>query len=180
MKNTKKNNVESEGQLSFKSSMGPEFIRPTVQLITDDRSMSYNFLVRDLLKAVPRSLISGYETLVVRIVDTEESRDFNNRFRGINRATNVLAFPNGGSLFSLPGHLGDLLICAPLIMSEAEASEITPANHLTHLVTHGILHLLGFDHDNEINGSIMEDMEIAILNQLGIPNPYREQKIFRS
>ena len=180
MTHTKKNNVESEGQLSFKSLMGPKFIQPTVQLITGDRSLSYEFLVRDALRAIPERLTSDFETLVVRIVDTEESRDFNNRFRGINRATNVLAFPNGGSLFSLPGHLGDLLICAPLILSEAEASEVRPANHLTHLVTHGILHLLGFDHNNEINGSVMEDMEIAILNQIGIPNPYREQKRFRS
>ena len=176
MKNTKTNNLESEGRSSFKILMSENFIQPTVQLITGDRSMSYDSLIKDALKAIPKQLISDFETLVVRIVDIEESRDFNNRFRGINRATNVLAFLNGCSLFSLPGHLGDILICAPLILSEAESSGLRPANHLTHLVIHGVLHLLGFDHDNEINGAIMENMEITILNQLGISNPYGEQK----
>ena len=97
----------------------------------------------------------------------------NSEFRGIFKPTNVLSFPSGGSDFSIPGHLGDILICAPLVISEAVQEQGNPAHRLIHLTVHGVLHLVGFTHDNNFDGAKMEMMEIQILSSLGIENPYR-------
>jgi probable rRNA maturation factor len=110
--------------------------------------------------------------LVIRIVEREESADLNDRYRGKAGPTNVLSFP-----FQVPNGvpcdlLGDLIICAPLVQEEAESQGKLPDAHWAHLTVHGVLHLLGFDHRSEAEAAIMEAEEIAILRQLGYPNPY--------
>lgn len=110
--------------------------------------------------------------LCIRIVDEEESAELNNYYRKKNRPTNILSFPNE----TLPGvkshYLGDLVICAPLVSSEANEQSKLLADHWAHLVIHGILHLLGYDHEDELDAEVMEGIEIKILKQLGIKNPY--------
>lgn len=111
--------------------------------------------------------------LTVRIVDEAESRHLNKSYRGINKPTNVLSFPA-----ELPDHidiplLGDLVICAPIVAKEAIAQNKSVLSHWAHMVIHGILHLLGYDHINDDDAEKMEDLEIKILASLEIPNPYR-------
>ncbi len=117
--------------------------------------------------------------LTIRIVDQDEGRDLNLRFRGQDRPTNVLSFPFEAppgfpDLEGLDGLLGDLVICAPVVRREAaEQGKPEPA-HWAHLVVHGTLHLLGYDHREDDEARIMEDLETAILGRLGFPPPYAE------
>ncbi|MEH6911019.1 MAG: rRNA maturation RNase YbeY [Oceanicoccus sp.] len=110
--------------------------------------------------------------LTVRIVDEEESRHLNDSYRGINKPTNVLSFPA-----ELPDHidiplLGDLVICAPVVAKEAIAQNKPARSHWAHMVIHGTLHLLGYDHIDDSDAEKMEALEIEILASLEIPNPY--------
>ncbi len=114
--------------------------------------------------------------LVIRIVDEEESRQLNKAYRGRDRATNVLSFPfeppAGVPAEALGSHLGDLVICAPVVEREATAQAKPLAAHWAHMVVHGVLHLRGFDHSDEQEARVMEDREREILDGLGISDPY--------
>ena len=107
----------------------------------------------------------------VRIVDATESRDLNYRYRGKDSSTNVLAFP-GDSEYLEYTCLGDLVICAPVVVAEAAEQGKTTEAHWAHLVVHGMLHLQGFDHQNDADTRQMETLEIKILDGLGYNNPY--------
>ncbi|MGH8195304.1 MAG: rRNA maturation RNase YbeY [Woeseiaceae bacterium] len=116
--------------------------------------------------------------VVVRIVDERESRALNYRFRKKDRATNVLAFPaaNGAEIPLLDGDpertLGDLAICGPIVEREAREQGKSPDRHWAHLLVHGTLHLLGFDHQSEHEAEEMERLETRILAARGIDDPY--------
>ena len=108
----------------------------------------------------------------LRVVDELEIRVLNARFRGQDRTTNVLSFPA-----QLPpgvdlNHLGDIAIAAPVIAREASEHGIPAADRWAHLITHGVLHLLGFDHEDDGDAKRMEAEEVRILARLGVPNPY--------
>ncbi len=109
----------------------------------------------------------------IRIVDETESRDLNSRFRDKDNATNVLAFPGDSDLLDYDC-LGDLVICAPIVVAEATAQGKPVEAHWAHLVVHGMLHLQGFDHNNDDETAQMEALEIRILNFLGYTNPYND------
>ena len=112
--------------------------------------------------------------VTVRLVGWPEGRRLNERFRGQARATNVLAFPALGPRSGGPeAGLGDLAICLPLVHREAREQGKTPLQHLAHLVVHGTLHLLGYDHDTAPDARRMEAREARILRRLGFPHPYR-------
>lgn len=114
--------------------------------------------------------------LVIRIVGEEESRTLNREYRGRDNPTNVLSFPfeppEGVPAREVGHHLGDLVICAPVVEREAVEQGKTPAAHWAHMVVHGILHLLGHDHQDEEEARRMEEREREILDGLGIPDPY--------
>jgi probable rRNA maturation factor len=110
--------------------------------------------------------------VTVRIVDHAESQQLNFDYRSKDKPTNVLSFP-----FQCPPGielplLGDLVICAPVVAAEAAEQHKSLQAHWAHMVVHGSLHLLGFDHINDDDAEQMEAEEITILQQLGITNPY--------
>ncbi|MEM6406651.1 MAG: rRNA maturation RNase YbeY [Pseudomonadota bacterium] len=110
--------------------------------------------------------------IVIRITDAAESRELNQRYRGKDRPTNVLSFPCTAPPGLPQDYLGDLVICAPLVIAEATAQHKPPDAHWAHLVIHGILHLRGYDHQTEAEAQIMETLEQQLLQQLGYPDPY--------
>ena len=108
----------------------------------------------------------------MRIVDEAESQQLNFDYREKDKPTNVLSFP-----FQCPPGielplLGDLVICAQVVAREAAEQQKTVTAHWAHMVVHGCLHLLGFDHINDEDAAEMEAEEIQILQELGFANPY--------
>jgi probable rRNA maturation factor len=124
---------------------------------------------------------SGRCDVSVRIVDEKESRKLNNQYRQQDKPTNVLAFPAGSAndFAALPEDaarpLGDLVICGPLVEQEAREQGKSPAGHWGHLLIHGMLHLLGYDHETSSQAAEMETMEKKILAERGFQDPYRER-----
>lgn len=111
--------------------------------------------------------------LAIRIVDAREGRALNARYRGKDYATNVLSFPIELPRGVTSPLLGDLVICAPVVAREASEQGKPSRDHYAHLAVHGVLHLLGFDHQNTPDAERMEALETRILASLDIPDPYR-------
>lgn len=112
----------------------------------------------------------------ILIVDEDEGRDFNARYRGRDYATNVLSFPAdlpvGLPEAALPPLLGDLVICAPVVRREAAEQGKSARAHFAHMTVHGVLHLLGHDHEDDAEAEAMEALERRILADLGFADPY--------
>jgi len=110
--------------------------------------------------------------LAIRIVGTDEGRALNRDYRGKDYATNVLSFPvelPPGVALPL---IGDLAICAPVVQREAAEQGKAVRDHWAHLTIHGVLHLLGHDHVDERDATVMEALETRVLAGLGIADPY--------
>ena len=112
--------------------------------------------------------------LAIRLVDEAEGRALNRHYRGKDYPTNVLSFPAElpeGVKLPL---LGDLVICAPVVAREAAEQAKALRAHYAHLTVHGVLHLLGWDHEDDVEAEAMEQLEREILAGLGIQDPYGE------
>ncbi len=107
------------------------------------------------------------------ITTLEQIQDLNHRYRHQNKPTNVLSFPNPLAQTLGLTALGDIAICQPLVLEEAQAQNKSPQAHWAHLVIHGTLHLLGYDHTTPTEAELMENLEVELLSSLGFPNPYR-------
>ena len=110
--------------------------------------------------------------ITIRLVDIEESRQLNNQYRQKDKPTNVLSFP-----FEVPDGielnlLGDLVICVQVVEQEAKEQDKLLSDHWAHMIIHGCLHLLGYDHINDSDADEMEALEVKILANLSISNPY--------
>jgi len=117
-------------------------------------------------------------SLAIRIVDEPDGRGLNRQYRNKDYATNVLSFP-ADLPETLPeeirqAQLGDLVICAPVVAREAVQQHRPETNHWAHLVIHGVLHLLGFNHEAPDEAVVMESLEKEFLAGLGVPDPYRD------
>ena len=111
--------------------------------------------------------------VAIRLIDAPESQALNRDYRGRDRPTNVLSFPAAlpeGVTLPL---LGDLAICAPIVLREAREQGKTAEAHWAHLTVHGVLHLLGFDHMDSVEAETMEAEERGIMAQLGYDDPYQ-------
>jgi probable rRNA maturation factor len=129
--------------------------------------------------AIARRLPQAQGEVVLALADDATVRDLNERFRGKDKATNVLSFPSGGE----PGRgapLGDVILAVETLRREAEAEGKAPGDHFAHLAIHGILHLLGYDHESADDAERMENLETAILADLGIADPYAEPQTERA
>jgi len=113
--------------------------------------------------------------LAIRVVDTKEACSLNRHYRGKDYATNVLSFPADLPEGVQVPLLGDLVICAPVVAKEAKEQAKTLAAHYAHLTIHGVLHLLGLDHEDEREAEAMEAIERTLLAELGFADPYAER-----
>lgn len=114
--------------------------------------------------------------LCIRLVDKDEIQHLNMTYRSKNKPTNVLSFP-----MDLPEEvpiplLGDMVICPPVVQEEAQLQDKPYEHHFAHMVVHGCLHLLGYDHITDEQANLMEPLEINILASINIPNPYKRER----
>ena len=129
--------------------------------------------IAQFLLWVKAAIQNDYDELeqTIRIVDEVEIQDLNVQYRGKDVPTNILSFPS-----EMPHvdyhYLGDLVICAPVVLSEAEQQGKEIDAHWAHLIVHGMLHLQGYDHESETEAEKMESLEVKILSTLGYSNPY--------
>ncbi|MDJ0700843.1 MAG: rRNA maturation RNase YbeY [Woeseiaceae bacterium] len=118
---------------------------------------------------------TGDVEVSVRIVDRDEIRTLNRDYRHRDKATNVLSFPSG-DIAGLPDQepqvLGDIVVCAGVVADEADAQGKKPMDHWAHMLVHGTLHLLGYDHEQDDEAQAMEALETRILGELGVADPY--------
>lgn len=151
--------------------------------LEDNRWLKYPLLSVDYISNIAILTLSYDKTfskiynfeLSILLTDSERIAKLNNEFRGKDSATNVLSFPNDEDTFlnmSDEIYLGDIAFCFEIIEQEAIAKNISFYDHFAHLLVHGILHLIGHDHETEIEADAMENLETQILLELNISNPY--------
>jgi len=129
---------------------------------------SKNCPTRSQFRRWVKAALSQSAEIVIRIVDEMEGQQLNRQFRGKDYATNVLTFAD----HDIQPLLGDIVLCAPVIEQEAQQQHKQLQAHYAHMTIHGILHLQGYDHLDDSEAAEMEQLEIQILSQFGLPNPY--------
>ena len=142
-----------------------------IQNIINDKLVDVD-RVKDIAQRLMDDFGVGESELLVRLVSAVEIQVLNNEYRGKNQPTNVLSFPS-----EIPDEvdeviLGDVVICVEVVREEAIVGDKDFTEHLSHMLIHGILHLLGYAHDDLDAANKMESIEIEFLEKLGIRNPY--------
>ncbi|WP_421725459.1 rRNA maturation RNase YbeY [Bauldia sp.] len=110
--------------------------------------------------------------LAIVFADDAMVRDLNRRFRGKDQATNILSFPAGSGNAPFGPLLGDLILARETIRTESETRGVVFEAHLSHLIVHGFLHLVGYDHETDAEALLMEGLETSIMGDLGLADPY--------
>ncbi|HEX5127324.1 MAG TPA: rRNA maturation RNase YbeY [Rhodocyclaceae bacterium] len=127
---------------------------------------------RAQVRAWVRAVVSGAAHMAVRFVDADEARDLNAAYRNKDYATNVLSFPYETE----PVLMGDLVLCWPVLLREAAEQGKTVEAHAAHMIVHGSLHLMGYEHEIEADAVKMEATEQEVLAKLGYPDPYTGER----
>jgi len=117
-----------------------------------------------------------HQEVTIRVVSENEMQNLNKQYRSQDKTTNVLSFPFENEFASISNMvddlLGDIVLCHAVIVEEAKQQKKTLDNHYAHMVTHGILHLCGYDHESEGEALVMEALEVAVLAKHNVNNPY--------
>jgi probable rRNA maturation factor len=129
--------------------------------------------IREAIRQAEPEIV-GVTELSVVLTDDAEQRELNREWRGIDKSTNVLSFPQIEPFEPVSGLMGDIILARETLVREAEAEGISFEDHFTHLVVHGFLHLLGYDHVEDEDAEEMEGLETEILAALGIADPYAD------
>lgn len=138
----------------------------TVQLVCADE-LRKQIPDRKLLRKWAKAVYSDAATVTMRFVDSEESQHLNDTYRCKNKPTNVLSFP-----YEDEPLMGDIVFCPAVIYAEAKTQNKSVPAHMAHLVVHGMLHLMGYDHLNDRDAKEMESLETEIMADLGFADPY--------
>jgi probable rRNA maturation factor len=151
-------------------------IEVELQIASDVQTLPHPSQFREWVSA---SLWGRVDTgeMVIRIVDEEEGTELNEQYRHKKGPTNVLSFPYEPTPGVASRYLGDIIICAPIVQSEADKYNKSILAYWAHMVVHGTLHLIGYDHELEKDAAEMEAAETEILLALGFPPPYGEMII---
>lgn len=161
-------------------------VRPTAThiidvTVEDDRWSHAIAGVADVCRTAAAAVLEHHDTqleVAILLADDARLRSLNQAYRGIDRPTNVLSFPayepNAGPPPGADHLLGDIAVAFQTSRDEANRQTITLAHHLTHLVVHGTLHLLGYDHETDADAGVMEARERVLLAGLGVSDPYRQ------
>lgn len=130
--------------------------------------------VQAWVEAALQNLDRNSVSLSVRVVDEQEISDLNQRYRDKSGPTNVLSFPFEDPPGVESDELGDVVVCAPVVSREAAEQDKDAQAHWAHMIVHGVLHLRGYDHQNDKEATQMESEETRILTELGFPEPYSQ------
>lgn len=133
--------------------------------------------ISDAVAAVEAECLDGDAApccVTVLLCDDAEIRQLNRDFRNFDKPTNVLSFPATAAPGQEPAPLGDIAIAFETVRAEAHEESKSLRDHTSHMVVHGMLHLLGYDHENGEDAERMERLEVRILEKLGIPDPYSD------
>lgn len=141
---------------------------PQIKLSVQNASIATQIPTKVQFKKWAKAALRVDAEVTIRIVDEQESKALNSAYRGKDYATNVLTFP----LSEEPHLMGDIVLCAPVVVAEAKAQNKALEAHYAHLTLHGILHLHGYDHENDEQAALMESIEVTTLQKLGYANPY--------
>jgi probable rRNA maturation factor len=155
-------------------------VRVNVQRATRQRGLPRN---ADFVRWANAALVgagiplNACSCVTIRLVDEAESESLNGAFRKIHKPTNVLAFEGTGICAANDGdetELGDLVICAGVVLKEAHDQAKTAMAHFAHMTVHGCLHLAGYDHIDDAQAAGMERLEQQLMAELGFPDPYND------
>jgi probable rRNA maturation factor len=142
-------------------------MKPKLSLTVQYAVKSENKPTRHQFRKWVLAALKANAEITLRIVGLEEGRTLNREYRGKDYATNVLTFPlNENPL------MGDIVLCAPVLATEAAEQNKLLEAHYAHLAVHGVLHLQGYDHENDVDAELMEQLETQIVTDLGYPAPY--------
>jgi probable rRNA maturation factor len=141
---------------------------PQLALTLQNASSATNIPSATMFRKWAKATLRVDTEVTIRIVDSAEGQALNLDYRGKDYATNVLTFP----LTEEPYLMGDIILCAQVVEQEAQAQHKDLIAHYAHLTVHGVLHLHGYDHENEAQAELMESIEVTVLDKLGYANPY--------
>lgn len=153
---------------SMKFQKPPMSIKPKTGSIDIHIQANRQWLTLPGLKKVVKevAIAAGARNITIRFAENAEVQKLNRDFRGKDKPTNVLSFPGDGD------YQGDIILARGVVFEEATVQKKLPLHHTLHLVAHGVLHLLGYDHETEAEANHMEAREIAVLRKFGLGNPY--------